>query len=235
MAGDRVSWFGEGSPPKMPGAQLIECAGSVLHAGRIAAEEFLDAPEAGEEALRAAARERGLSLLRQGVTGIVRLHGGLAVIERSLDAVARGFRDAGLRVVVGFAAQAPGGDLDFGERGLRESLRFILANQDPLVRGVFGLGVADQVPEPLRAAAETEAEALGTVVLAAGSLKSDFPVPRFFSERFGRRFDCLEEGAAGDAVALAAAGSWLAVAGGRVVFREGQPVPARSQSAKGPV
>jgi putative selenium metabolism protein SsnA len=75
--------------------------------------------------------------VRCGTTTVVDHHASPLAIDSSLDAVADGLAEAGVRGVVCYEVSDRHGESD-GRRGVAENIRFIRTNRRPLVRGMMG-------------------------------------------------------------------------------------------------
>ncbi|MAE69706.1 MAG: amidohydrolase [Gemmatimonadetes bacterium] len=92
-----------------------------------------------EQSLRAATRYYVAEALLAGTTTLIDHHESPGLIEGSLDVLADGCGELGVRSLLCYGATERNGGPDEGARGLRESARFLRENRNPLLRGAVAL------------------------------------------------------------------------------------------------
>lgn len=91
------------------------------------------------ESLSISAKVAAIAAVRSGITCIVDHHESPSMIDGSLDVIEEAIREIGLRAVLTYGATDRRCTAD-GQRGLRESERFVAKNAaDPEIRGAIGL------------------------------------------------------------------------------------------------
>jgi cytosine/adenosine deaminase-related metal-dependent hydrolase len=117
-----------------------------------------------EASLAASARLYAAEALLAGTSTLVDHHESPEFIEGSLDVIADGCADVGVRAVLCYGATERNGGAREAERGLRECRRFIETNRRRGIRGVVGLHASFTVSdETIRSAARLCAD-LATVM-----------------------------------------------------------------------
>ncbi len=92
-----------------------------------------------EQSLRAATRYYVAEALMAGTTTLIDHHESPELIEGSLDVLAHGCGELGIRALLCYGATGRNGGYAEARRGLRECSRFIRENRDPLLRGAVAL------------------------------------------------------------------------------------------------
>jgi 5-methylthioadenosine/S-adenosylhomocysteine deaminase len=118
-------------------------------------DEALTVEDAYASALSASA-----DMLRNGSTLFADTYSGPNSIEGSLDAIARGTREIGIRGIIAFEITERHNQ-DEAERGLRESVKFISSlKKDDLVSGMMSIHASFTVGDEIAVKATKEAEKL---------------------------------------------------------------------------
>lgn len=177
--GDRIAACGSGTaPPVGPNARTIACGQATIEPGSANAHTHIysglapfgmpapsEPPETfiqilervwwrldralDTQSLAASARVYVAEALLQGTTALIDHHESPGLIDGSLDVLAGGCADFGMRAVLCYGATERNGGFAEGRAGLAECRRFFESDHNPLLRGMVALHASFTVSDEL--------------------------------------------------------------------------------------